>query len=84
MTLDDEGNATSVPDASSTAANEPLPPFATKLTVTAGVELVVAEVEVEVVVEEVSEEDGGGEEGEVEATGVHCAYRVSLDVTSKD
>ena len=38
-TLDDEGSVTFAPDAPSMAANEPLPPFATKLTVTGDVEV---------------------------------------------
>jgi hypothetical protein len=66
-TLDEEGSVTFAPDASSIVANESLPPFATKLTVT-------ADVAVDVKLDGgVDGEMGGEEEGEPEARGVHWA-----------
>jgi hypothetical protein len=78
-TLDEEGNVTLAPDASSIVAKDPLPPFATKLTV-------IADVDADVELGGGVEGEEGGDEGEVEpeATGVHCAYSVSLEETSSD
>jgi hypothetical protein len=71
MTLNDDGSVTLAPDASSSVANEPLPPFATKLTVTADVEV---EIEPEVDV-------GVGVKLDPVGTLTHSAYSVSLEAT---